>query len=346
MSKVSSFQVGTRVGAERMPVAEHAWPEGTVPVASICCWAYNHELFIQRFIKSALGQQTSFPVEIVVHDDASTDRTPEILKSYQKQYPKLFRNIYQAKNQFSSGGDINAPVLGAVRGAFVALCEGDDYWTDDEKIQKQVDFLTENQHCAGVFHKGFAVDETGTRIPFVWDRNVYQREYNQQECLTNLKSGYPTSALMFRAAAYPRKVPGYFLEAACDFCLDIMLTNFGPLGFQDFEGSAYRQRPGGIWSALTRAEQQATMVRRLIAIHGDAELRRKYPVIKRLLQEQLDEIWGQAYQGSLRSWLTATVFCCRLGARAGLPVLLEWLLRPASPARYKLRDLAFKKPTA
>ena len=325
--------------AERMPVSEHAWPEGTVPVVSVCCWAYNHELFIEEFIESALRQRTNFPVEIVIHDDASTDRTPDILKRYQKQHPNLFRNIYQTKNQFSSGGDINAVLLGGAKGAFVALCEGDDYWTVSDKLQKQVDFLVENPHCAGVFHQGFAVDKSGNRVPFVWDKNKYQREYNQMECLTNLKSGYPTSALMFRAAAYPSKTPNYFVEAPSDFCLDIMLADFGPLGFQDFEGSAYRQHSGGIWSALTRAEQQATMVRRLIAIQGDAELRKKYPVIKRLLQEQLDEVWGQAYQGSLRSWLTATVFCCRLGARAGVPGLLGWLLRPASPARYKLRDL-------
>jgi glycosyltransferase involved in cell wall biosynthesis len=331
---------------ERRPVAAHAWPQGTVPVVSVCCWAYNHELFIEQFIESALRQKTSFPVEIVVHDDASTDRTPEILKKYEKQYPNLFRNIYQTKNQFSRGGDFNAPVLGAVRGTFVALCEGDDYWTDDEKIQKQVDFLTENQHFAGVFHKGFAVDKSGKRIPFVWDLCAYQREYNQMECLTILKSGYPTAALMFRAVAYPKKVPSYFLEAGCDFCMDIMLTDFGPLGFQDFEGSAYRQHSGGIWSTLSVIQMQKTMVERYMALYRDRDLRDRYPKIRDLLLGQMDVAWWNMFEDSFSSWIRATCQVLGLGRKLPPALLVLWLTRSASPVRYKLRDLAFKKPLA
>jgi glycosyltransferase involved in cell wall biosynthesis len=324
-------------------IRDQSWPQATIPIVSVCCWAYNDAKYVRECIESLLMQETSFPVEIVIQDDASVDGTQQIIAEYEVRYPGLFRNILHKTNQHSIGGNITCSLLSSPRGLYVALCHADDYWTRHDKIEIQANYLAAHPECSGVFHRGYAVNESGERIPFVWDQCEYQQEYKQEDCIFNFKSGYPTAALMFRSAAYPKTLPSYFQEASTDYCLDIVLTDFGPLGFQDFEGSAYRQHPGGIWSTLTPKAQQASMVRRLIAIYGDADLRKKYPAIKRLLQQQLDEVWGQAYQGTLRSWLTATVFCCRLGVRAGLPWLLEWLLRPASPARYQLRDLLFRR---
>lgn len=343
MTEPSLVQDGTRRIFEPCPVAGQVWPEEIEPMVSICCWAYNHELYIEQFIESVLMQKTDFPVEIIIHDDASRDRTTEILDKYQRQYPKLFRNIYQTQNQFSCGGDINAILFGRARGEFIALCEGDDYWTDFTKLQKQAEFLIENRHLSGVFHTGFAVNDLGKRIPFLWDNWVYEKEYNQIECLKNLRSGYPTSSLMFRAVAYPSKTPQYFREAASDFCLDIMLTEYGSLGFQDFEGSAYRQHSGGSWSTLTEAQMQASMMFRLIALYRDVELRKKYPELKDIVHKHLDIAWWQAFRNSLPSWFTATVSSSRLALRIGPLGMLQWLVRPLSPPRFKLRDLLLKK---
>ncbi len=318
------------------------WPEGTVPVVSLCCWTYNHKKFIAEFIQAALKQKTSFPVEIIIHDDASTDGTIEVLKRYEQQMPNVFRNIYQKTNQYSTGGDINSPVFKAVRGEFVALCEGDDYWTDEDKIQKQVDYLINHKHFAGVFHKGVAVDKSGKTISFIWDYCVYQQEYNQLECLINLKSAYPTSALMFRSIAYPSRTPNYFREAGSDYCLDIMLTEYGPLGYQDFEGSAYRQHSEGIWSTLSLAEMNVTMAKRLVALYRNRVLRSRYPVLQDMLHQQLDAIWWQVFNNSLSSWLKATGLCCKLSIGIGLPGLVLWITRYTSPPRFKLRDILFR----
>ena len=117
------------------------------PLVSICCITYNHENYIRDAIEGFLMQKTSFPIEIIIHDDASTDNTAQIIKEYEDKYPDLFCNIFQNENQWSKGGgSIYARFLyPQARGKYIALCEGDDYWTDPLKLQKQVNFLEENE---------------------------------------------------------------------------------------------------------------------------------------------------------------------------------------------------------
>jgi len=116
------------------------------PLVSICCITYNHENYIRDAIEGFLMQKTSFPIEIIIHDDASTDNTAQIIKEYEDKYPDLFCNIFQNENQWSKGGgSIYARFLyPQARGKYIALCEGDDYWTDPLKLQKKVDFMEVN----------------------------------------------------------------------------------------------------------------------------------------------------------------------------------------------------------
>lgn len=115
------------------------------PLVSICCTTYNHGKFIQDAIEGFLMQKTNFPIEIIIHDDASTDNTATIVKQYAEKHPGLIITILQTINQYSQG---IKPwpnfVFPKARGKYIALCEGDDYWTDPLKLQKQVDFLEGN----------------------------------------------------------------------------------------------------------------------------------------------------------------------------------------------------------
>ena len=114
-------------------------------VVSICCITYNHEKFIRDAIKGFLMQKTTFPIEVIIHDDASTDSTSDIIREYEKQYPQLIKSIYQQENQYSKGKKISSSfVWPKARGKYIALCEGDDFWIDPYKLQKQVDFLDAN----------------------------------------------------------------------------------------------------------------------------------------------------------------------------------------------------------
>ena len=122
------------------------------PTVSICCITYNHENFIGQAIESFLMQKTSFPIEILIHDDASTDKTADIIREYELKYPDIIKPIYQTENQYSKGVSISATYqYPRALGKYIALCEGDDYWTDSLKLQKQVDFLEGNEEY-GLIH--------------------------------------------------------------------------------------------------------------------------------------------------------------------------------------------------
>ncbi len=112
------------------------------PLVSICCIAYNQEKYIRETLDGFLKQKTSFPFEVLIHDDASTDRTADIIREYAAKYPGIIKPICQTENQHSKGIPVgitfNYP---RAQGKYIALCEGDDFWTDPLKLQKQFDFM-------------------------------------------------------------------------------------------------------------------------------------------------------------------------------------------------------------
>ena len=115
-------------------------------LVSICCLTYNHEDYIDKCIQGFLMQKTNFSFEIIIYDDVSTDNTAIIIAKYQKEYPGLFTVIKQEINQFSQGVQPFFKILfPAATGKYIAYCEGDDYWTDPLKLQKQVDFMEKNE---------------------------------------------------------------------------------------------------------------------------------------------------------------------------------------------------------
>jgi len=135
-------------------IDEQTWDKGTKPLVTVSCITYNHEEFIREAIESFLMQKTTFPVEILIHDDASTDGTADIIREYENAYPGLIKPIYQTENQYSKGIKIPATYQHSrTKGKYYAICEGDDYWIDPLKLQKQVSFLEENDEyvlaCGG-----------------------------------------------------------------------------------------------------------------------------------------------------------------------------------------------------
>ena len=116
------------------------------PLVSICCITYNHAPYIKECIEGFLMQKTTFPIEILIHDDCSTDGTTEIIKDYEKQYPDLIFPLYEEENQYQKGkaSEIDFYNYKRARGKYIAYCEGDDYWTDPLKLTKQVLFMEEN----------------------------------------------------------------------------------------------------------------------------------------------------------------------------------------------------------
>ena len=114
-------------------------------VVSISCITYNHAPYIRQCLDGFMMQQTSFAFEVLIHDDASTDGTTEIIKEYESKYPDIIKPIYEEENQWVKGRRGSAVFnFPRAKGKYIAMCEGDDYWTDPLKLQKQVDFLENN----------------------------------------------------------------------------------------------------------------------------------------------------------------------------------------------------------
>lgn len=134
-------------------------------LVSISCLTYNHEQFIEQCIDGFLTQRTNFAFEILIHDDASPDSTQNILKEYENKYPDKFRIIYRSENIHSQGyRSLNRFNYERARGKYIAICEGDDFWIDSNKLQKQVDFLEQNPDYSMCFHDAIKLDETNNII--------------------------------------------------------------------------------------------------------------------------------------------------------------------------------------
>lgn len=128
--------------------------DGSKIMASISCLTFNHGAYIRQALDSFLMQKTNFEYEILVHDDASTDGTGEILREYGEKYPDKVKPLIQRSNQYSQGidnisGAFNFP---RVRGKYIFMCDGDDYWISPDKMQKQVDYLEAHPDCTLCIH--------------------------------------------------------------------------------------------------------------------------------------------------------------------------------------------------
>lgn len=134
-------------------------------VVSVCCITYNHEPYIRQCLDGFMMQKTTFPFEVLIHDDASTDGTADIIREYEIKYPDIVKPIYQKENQYSKGIAISRTYnYPRAKGKYIALCEGDDYWIDPLKLQKQVDFLEKHPEYVLVYTNAEKVNSKSKRV--------------------------------------------------------------------------------------------------------------------------------------------------------------------------------------
>lgn len=193
-------------------------------LVSIWCPVYNHDQFVSRTLDGFLMQKTDFECEIVLHDDASTDNTASVIRSYQTLYPGRIRTVLQTVNQMSQ--DISALtriMLNECRGKYIAICEGDDYWTDPLKLQKQVDYLNANPGCVLSFHNIDYKYEGEIEGPFQSDICLGKIESNKF-----FQAHIPTLSILFRNVAQLKKLK-YSENIYVDRVLLTFLLNYGDM---------------------------------------------------------------------------------------------------------------------
>lgn len=175
--------------------------ENKLPVVTVWCLAYNQIRYIKDALNGFVKQETDFPYEVIVHDDASTDGTTKIIQEYANQYPDIIKPVIEKKNQWQKGGlkhIIHIMNQSYRRGKYLAFCEGDDYWTDPHKLQKQVDFLESHKDYSMCFHSAKKKYETDA-IAWIDCEHIQDRDYDPTDVFINWT--VPTASVLCRKEA-------------------------------------------------------------------------------------------------------------------------------------------------
>lgn len=235
--------------AAPLRLTEHDWPEGTSPFVTIICPTYNHERFIKQCIEGLLMQETSFPVEIILHDDASTDRTPDIIRAYHANHPKLLRPILQTENQMQKGKNFMPFLWKTTRGDCIAFCEGDDYWTSSDKLQQQVEVLQAHPDVTLCYHSHVKVNSEGKTVPSRPPRTKLE-VWEQGEFIKGTFGDLSTASVVYRKTLIDH-LPKWFLESPNgDICLFAWASLNGRIAVIPGVHSAYRLHMDGLYNRM------------------------------------------------------------------------------------------------
>lgn len=224
-------------------------------MVSILCEAYNHENYIADALDGFVMQKTNFKYEILIHDDASTDQTAEIIKEYEKQYPHLIKAIYQTENQYSQGVNVAAINEKRAAGKYFALCEGDDYWTDPNKLQMQLDYMEAHPECSLCVHTGLHLENgkaTESR-PSIGNRN-----FSVEEIIAGGGDLFDTNTFFCRKDTGNIRPDFYFKTkySFSDYQLMIYLALAGDVYYMDKVMSVYRYKTPGSWTSRNIKETE------------------------------------------------------------------------------------------
>lgn len=247
---MSSSQPISHIPLEKpLRVTEQQWPDNVQPLVSVLCTAYQHVNFIRQAIDGFLMQETTFPIEILIHDDASTDGTAEIIKEYADRYPILIKATLQKENQYSRGNRPGKIMSNMSRGEYLAICEGDDYWISPSKIQDQCEFLKENSKiniCGGICKIDFEAGVMNSHVS-EFKPKIHKSIFSVDEIISEFF--LHTSTLLVRKNSFINiNFPSSII--AGDQFMRVMCSHPHGAGFIWKEMSVYRIHEGGTWSSM------------------------------------------------------------------------------------------------
>lgn len=264
-------------------------------IVAIKVIVYNHEPYLRDCLDGFVMQQTNFPFVAIVHDDASTDNSAAIIREYTEKYPDIIKPIYETENQYSKGdgslGRIMNKAVDAIGAKYIAMCEGDDYWTDPLKLQKQVDFLESHPEYSMCFHKVKVLSHDSNDIN-LYD-HLCEREYSACEIYDRWT--IPTCSVLYNRHKLKLLRPKKCIFG--DIVLFLSLANDGKLFCFDFIGGVYRRHQKGVSTQCNNEQYKALY-------HQYKEMEKLFPNVREISKrKQMDYLSCLIYdKNSVDTW--------------------------------------------
>lgn len=268
------------------------------PLVSISCITFNHAPYIRQCLDGFMMQQTNFPFEVLIHDDASTDGTTEIIREYAEKYPDIIKPLYEEENQWVKGRRGSAVFnFPRAKGKYIALCEGDDYWTDPLKLQKQVDFLEANPDFVMCSHRFKQYMQKEDIYKDDWYGEVPNGiTYDLNSLIQGFWFHTPLTVMFRRDSLCLAEYEKY--PNSKDATLFFHLLQKGR-GFMipEFMGM-YRVHSGGVWSGVSEGSQMEAEFKNRIGIYTVEQSYEAAFFLRQLFAKPLSRKW------MLQEWKT------------------------------------------
>ncbi len=221
--------------------------QGYEIMVSITCIVFNHEDYMNTALDSFLMQDTSYPFEILINDDVSTDRTVEILKEYECKFPNIVKAVYQTENQFSQGINTMAILFPYIKGKYVAFCEGDDYWVDDKKLQIQIQEMEKHPEVDLSFHPSYK-DVNGDRTEVMAKHANQNKIFSVKHSIKGHGDFAETASMMFTNSLISSLPKWFYTALPGDYVTEVMGAERGGSLYINRIMSVYRSGLEGGWT--------------------------------------------------------------------------------------------------
>lgn len=235
-------------------------------MVSVCCLVYNHEKYLRKTLEGFVNQKVNFAYEVIIHDDASTDSSAAIIREYCEKYPGLFRPILQTENQYSKRRQLSRTfIYPLVTGKYVAMCEGDDYWCDENKLQLQVDYMETHPDCSMCVHDTAMIDGDGNYTGMCVNGSRKDRDYSPSAAIRADGGGIcQTSSFFARRHVITERPVLYNVRNIGDLPIVLHAAFCGYIHYIGKVMSCYRVGHTGAWSTINEQHTEKLVQQKLL----------------------------------------------------------------------------------
>ena len=225
---------------------------------TIYCLSFNHSKYLRKTLDGFISQKTQYKYEVILHDDASTDESQNIIKEYANKYPQIIKPIFQKQNQYSKGVNIyNTFIKPQLRGKYISQCEGDDFWCDPNKIELQISYLEKHPECSLCVANTRKIDESGKDINSLFNKCNKEMDYCADDVIAAGGGGlFHTSTFMYRQSLRDEMPSDFKMKGIGDYPLAIYLATRGNVHYFPQIMSKYRVSSIGSWSSQASSKKE------------------------------------------------------------------------------------------